>query len=328
MNPMILVWAPVYNEAPYIAAMIDSVLAQSFTDFTLLISDNHSTDGTHEILTEYARRDSRIQVTQPEVHCPSLEHYRWMFDEVIGAGFGQRYSIFIGGHDIWHFDYLRSLLGVAEANPASAIVYGRCDEIDLGGRIINRYYGYVTVVEQPRAIIPISVLSSLTHNILAYGLWREGLRRSISMRYICTAVDHLLIAEMALLGGVIQAPEALMFLRRMPGHGDGAVYKRKHLGDAAPDPNRDFAQQLDWVLQLVDKAIEGDSFYTQPPVRQMLRTATVSTYISRYLNSVAVNEEGLNLVINQPDFQRLLGLHAHYDMAASAYIAANLGINP
>ena len=52
---------PVYNGDNYLAAAIESILAQSYGDFDFLISDNASTDGTEEICQAYAKRDSRIR---------------------------------------------------------------------------------------------------------------------------------------------------------------------------------------------------------------------------------------------------------------------------
>jgi len=52
---------PCYNRQDYIGEAIESVLAQSFRDFELVITDNCSTDGTVEIIKKYALKDSRIR---------------------------------------------------------------------------------------------------------------------------------------------------------------------------------------------------------------------------------------------------------------------------
>ena len=61
-QPRISVLLTSYNREDYIAESIESVLAQSMTDFELVICDDHSTDGTVGIIHDYARRDSRIRV--------------------------------------------------------------------------------------------------------------------------------------------------------------------------------------------------------------------------------------------------------------------------
>src|SRR3546814_12920885 len=58
---------PVYNGANYLAAAIESILAQTVADFDLIISDNASTDATEQICRAYAGADRRIRyVRQPQ----------------------------------------------------------------------------------------------------------------------------------------------------------------------------------------------------------------------------------------------------------------------
>ncbi len=56
----------VYNGANYLAAAIDSILAQSYGDFDFLISNNASADGTEEICRSYAQRDPRIRFSRQQ----------------------------------------------------------------------------------------------------------------------------------------------------------------------------------------------------------------------------------------------------------------------
>lgn len=55
-----------YNGQKYIREQVDSILAQSFTDWELVVCDDCSTDKTVEILNEYAQKDSRIKVYKNE----------------------------------------------------------------------------------------------------------------------------------------------------------------------------------------------------------------------------------------------------------------------
>lgn len=49
------------DTAPYIKECLDSIIAQTYRDWELLAVDDHSTDGTTEILQEYAQKDTRIR---------------------------------------------------------------------------------------------------------------------------------------------------------------------------------------------------------------------------------------------------------------------------
>ena len=71
--PRISVLLPVYNAERFLAAALDSVLAQDFTDFELLAHDDGSTDGSWAILQDYAARDPRIRLSQaPNAGLPTV----------------------------------------------------------------------------------------------------------------------------------------------------------------------------------------------------------------------------------------------------------------
>ncbi len=62
--PQVSVVMPVYNGERYLAEAIESILAQTFTDFEFIIVDDGSTDGSAEIVQTFAERDSRIRFLQ------------------------------------------------------------------------------------------------------------------------------------------------------------------------------------------------------------------------------------------------------------------------
>ena len=65
-NPKITVIVPVYNTEKYLRRCVDSILAQTFTDFELLLVNDGSTDGSGAICDEYAQKDSRVRVFHKE----------------------------------------------------------------------------------------------------------------------------------------------------------------------------------------------------------------------------------------------------------------------
>ncbi len=65
-SPVISVALPVYNGERYLAEAIDSILAQTFTNFELIIIDDGSTDASLDILSVYEKRDPRIRLISRE----------------------------------------------------------------------------------------------------------------------------------------------------------------------------------------------------------------------------------------------------------------------
>lgn len=61
--PLISVLLPAHNARPYIREAVESVLAQTLSDFELLVHDDGSTDGTPEVLRDLADADRRVRLT-------------------------------------------------------------------------------------------------------------------------------------------------------------------------------------------------------------------------------------------------------------------------
>src|SRR3546814_4612052 len=76
---------PVYNGERYVASAIESLLAQDFEDFELIISDNGSTDRTEEICREFASRDPRIRYVREEEN----QGASWNFNRVFELARGE-----------------------------------------------------------------------------------------------------------------------------------------------------------------------------------------------------------------------------------------------
>ncbi len=64
--PLVSVVMPVYNRATLVGEAIESILAQTFTDFELIIVDDASQDNSAEIIRAYAARDARIRCVMLE----------------------------------------------------------------------------------------------------------------------------------------------------------------------------------------------------------------------------------------------------------------------
>ena len=62
MTPFFSIIIPVYNVALYLRECLDSILAQTFNDWEAICVDDGSTDGSSEILDEYAKKDKRFKI--------------------------------------------------------------------------------------------------------------------------------------------------------------------------------------------------------------------------------------------------------------------------
>jgi glycosyltransferase involved in cell wall biosynthesis len=109
--PRLSVLMPAFNCRTYVAEAIDSVLAQSFGDFEFLIVDDGSTDGTQDVLLEYARRDARVRLSQNPRNIGIAD--------TLNAGLQQcrgEYIARMDADDICHVDRFRKQIDFLEAH--------------------------------------------------------------------------------------------------------------------------------------------------------------------------------------------------------------------
>ena len=98
--PFFSIIIPAYNVAPYLRECLNSVLAQTFTDWEAICVDDGSTDGSGTILDEYAAKDSRFRVFHQSNAGVSAARNKAL-DEAHGEWF-----LFLDGDDILRFDRL------------------------------------------------------------------------------------------------------------------------------------------------------------------------------------------------------------------------------
>jgi len=82
--PKLSVIIPVYNTAEYLSLCLDSVISQSFKDMEIVCVNNHSTDGSAEILNEYAKKDSRIKVIKTKEHSRATQSRQFGLESAKG----------------------------------------------------------------------------------------------------------------------------------------------------------------------------------------------------------------------------------------------------
>jgi glycosyltransferase involved in cell wall biosynthesis len=134
MAPTVSVIMPAYNVERYIAESIESVLAQTYTDYELVIVNDGSLDNTLAIAERYAAdHPEKIHVISQEnrglagARNTGLRHAR-------GAIFA-----LLDSDDIWMPSFLASQMDILDANPAVAIVTG--NGLNLGGPDDGKPFG-------------------------------------------------------------------------------------------------------------------------------------------------------------------------------------------
>lgn len=127
--PRVSVVIPAYNNARDIAAAIDSVLAQDYIDFELVVADHASTDGTGAVLDRY-RDDPRVRVLAPT---PAGGGALANWNRVSEHARGELLKL-VCGDDLITPDALRRQVASFDAHPNVVLVAARRNLIDACGR--------------------------------------------------------------------------------------------------------------------------------------------------------------------------------------------------
>ena len=116
--PFVTVIMPAYNVAPYLREAVESVLAQTYRDWELVIVDDGSTDGTAAIADECAQLDDRIRLVRQENR--GLAGAR---NTALQAGRGEFFAL-LDSDDIWDPGFLEAQMEVFARHPETALVSG------------------------------------------------------------------------------------------------------------------------------------------------------------------------------------------------------------
>lgn len=128
--PQVSVCIPTYNRAGMLKESIESVLAQTFQDFELIVSDNASTDDTEQMVRSF--HDRRI------VYSRNAENFGWQWNmgQVLSLAKGELLGV-LPDDDIMLPDNLARKVEVLRRYPHAGLVHSKYHLIDAEGRVIR-----------------------------------------------------------------------------------------------------------------------------------------------------------------------------------------------
>ncbi|MEN8008678.1 MAG: glycosyltransferase family 2 protein [Candidatus Krumholzibacteriota bacterium] len=208
--PHVSIGMPVYNGEEFIVEAIESLLAQSFTDFELLIADNASTDRTPEICREFLAKDSRVRWLPSPVNRGAAWNFNRLFFEAKGEFF--RWS---AADDVTAPDFLEKCVAVFDENPGVVLCHCHTSKIDAQGNRLGQYdldngLDVTNPARHRRFRAQILPRHSCVH---VFGLIRREILAKTPLIGPYVSSDRVLLAELALYGPHHVIPE-YMFARR------------------------------------------------------------------------------------------------------------------
>jgi hypothetical protein len=229
--PQVTIGVPVYNGAKYLAAALDSLLAQTFTDFTVIISDNASTDGTAKIGRRYAERDPRICFERQLTNRGAAWNYNRVMRDCQSP-----YFKWMAHDDIIAPAYLQQCVATLEASPEVAWCQTHVQLIDADGELVrgninawNNPNAPMTDVHSVQSFDPggrrgdrsaadasvrfAAVLLGAAWCLDGYGLLRTDALHQTRGYLPTYGTEKILVGELSLLGRYAEVPLPLQMIR-------------------------------------------------------------------------------------------------------------------
>jgi glycosyltransferase involved in cell wall biosynthesis len=205
--PLVSIGLPVLNGERYLADAVDSLLAQTFTDFELILCDNASTDRTAEICQGYAARDPRVRYVRNPRTISGGENHNLTLSLARG-----RYFRWAGYDDLVAPTFLERTVAVLEADPRVVVAHPWTITIDEHGNELER------IRRDRRADLSqaqrfADIAKPVTGCEEQYGLIRRDALVRTGGLHAYTDADRTMLAHLCLLGAFEEVPEYLFFRR-------------------------------------------------------------------------------------------------------------------
>jgi glycosyltransferase involved in cell wall biosynthesis len=219
-QPLVSFGLPVYNGEKFLSRLFDSLIAQDYPNFELIIGDNLSTDRTAEICQQYAEKDERFKYVRHSENLGFISN----FNRVLELSQGE-YFRWIGDDDWIEPDYTRKCVDFLEHHPDMIAVTTEQDHVfDDGtshyvehqGKRLDSNHAYVRF---QRMLWFLTADYGLIDPM--YTMYRRSAMLKTHGLPLIPAQDHALVSELSLVGAFGHIPECLAHRRRHMYHADG-----------------------------------------------------------------------------------------------------------
>lgn len=128
--PKVSICIPTYNQAQYLRECVQSALNQTLEYIEVVVSVNHCTDDTEEILSEFS--DPRLKVVKPDKFLPAVDNFKFCVAQSHAPYFN-----FLPSDDVLLPDFAKSQAEILEKYPNVAFVHSAAQLIDRDGKLIG-----------------------------------------------------------------------------------------------------------------------------------------------------------------------------------------------
>lgn len=209
-SPRLSIGLPVYNGEKFVREAIESLLAQSFEDFELIICDNASTDKTEEICRAYAALDLRIRYYRNETNIGCACNFNRVFELSSGE-----YFKWAASDDLHAEDFLARCIEILDQDPSVVLCHSRTYLIDEKTNLFRRYnISLKTDSPKPHERFHELLAKHLAYQ--CYGVIRASALKIVPPMGSYGLSDGIFLLRLGLIGKFYEISDRLFFARIHP----------------------------------------------------------------------------------------------------------------
>lgn len=224
IHPKISIGLPVFNGENYIEQAIRSILAQTYSDFELIIADNASQDRTEEICLSYSDKDPRIRYYRNDSNIGAARN----FNKTVELAKGEFFK-WAAHDDMLAPEYLEKCLEVLEHDESLVLCFPKTIIVDNNGSSVGKHGGNMQNVSSERPQARFRDLILLNHWVFGiFGLFRKSVLDDTELLPSFPGSDRTFMAELGLVGRFYEVPEYLFYSRDHPERSirNGTIHSR------------------------------------------------------------------------------------------------------
>lgn len=190
---------PVRNGERFLGRALESILAQDFDNFEVVVCDNASTDGTGDIVQRFAKRNHRVRYIRNEVDIGQIENFNRVYELSRGD-----FIRWMGADDWLDPDYARKCVAALDARPDAVGVTTQWRLVDDEGQVeFLDVSGPRVDASTPIRRLHLALMLLQAHRLLfdpIYSMLRRKALEHTGLLPINRWTDRILAVELCLLG--------------------------------------------------------------------------------------------------------------------------------
>ncbi|MFQ5750223.1 MAG: glycosyltransferase family 2 protein [Planctomycetota bacterium] len=207
-NPRVSIGLPVFNGANFLAEALDSLLAQDYSDFEIILCDNASTDGTAGICKTFAARDPRVRYFRNPLNLGAAPNFNRAFKLSLGE-----YFRWAAHDDTTAPAFLGKCVGQLDADPGAVLCHSQVRIFDKEGEVLEDHE-YLPEMDSDSPLKRFhDLLFTKNRCFEVFGLIRSSVLKKTHLMGSFPVGDRVLLAELAFHGRFHEIPERLFFSR-------------------------------------------------------------------------------------------------------------------